>query len=418
MYKKTTLVLVALLLAYLPSAAQTYVPPQSKTHVIIANHGLNEFCKVGTSICMPPDPLANFKAYQDVKAGDLNGTNKLIVVYAASMNWPPPPGSNQNVNVWCELLLGSFVCFDFVGSGINGLGRLSYGVDLGDLNGDGNLDAVFSNWGQINRACYFDSIDKFKDANCKEIGPNPPGIGYPPKNPRSTAVALSDLNGDGALDAVFANATQASPNQRLRQNRICWGDPLNTHELYSGSLCEFIADIPAPSPSSPPYERDSWGVAVFNPSSNPDGFILFANRSAKNTVCFISSGSAYGPTGGQVNISCEEFGPTRNTWDVAISDLNLNGLPDAMYANENEDNLFCEFFPHGEPMYCDDYEMTGRDSRGVAIGDFNGDSLPDAIFSNYGNFNQVCFDFFDCKDFGIKDQRRFDLDVYPASLGP
>jgi len=81
------------------------------------------------------------------------------------------------------------------------------GVALGDLNGDGNLDAVFANGtDQQNRRCLGDAAGNFT-GGCADVSGD---------TNRSLAVALGDLNGDGDLDAVFANRGQV--------NRRCLGN--------------------------------------------------------------------------------------------------------------------------------------------------------------------------------------------------
>jgi hypothetical protein len=78
-------------------------------------------------------------------------------------------------------------------------------VALGYINGDGNLDAVFANDWQSNRLCLGDGAGGF---TCADVS----------ADTNSTwGLALGYINGDGNLDAVFAN-NNAQPN------RICEGD--------------------------------------------------------------------------------------------------------------------------------------------------------------------------------------------------
>jgi hypothetical protein len=68
-------------------------------------------------------------------------------------------------------------------------------VALGDLDGDGDLDALAANWLQPDKVWLNDGTATFS--------PSPQNIGYPPAQP-SWDVALGDLDGDGDLDAIIA----------------------------------------------------------------------------------------------------------------------------------------------------------------------------------------------------------------------
>jgi len=80
-------------------------------------------------------------------------------------------------------------------SAMNGLMLDTTDVGMGDLNNDGNIDAVFSNQNNfgvgINKACLGDGLGGFI---CNDIS----GVA---QNHRS--VSLGDFNGDNILDAIF-----------------------------------------------------------------------------------------------------------------------------------------------------------------------------------------------------------------------
>ncbi|MEM7397045.1 MAG: DUF11 domain-containing protein, partial [Verrucomicrobiota bacterium] len=71
--------------------------------------------------------------------------------------------------------------------------RSAFGVELGDLDGDGDLDAFVVNKGQANRVWLNDGAGFFSTPG-QELG-----------NGESIGVDLGDLDGDGDLDAYVAN---------------------------------------------------------------------------------------------------------------------------------------------------------------------------------------------------------------------
>ena len=65
---------------------------------------------------------------------------------------------------------------------------------LGDLDGDGDLDAFVANWGQSNQVLLNDGTGTFTEAPFQ-----------PPGSVQSVAVALGDLDGEGTVAAVDEN---------------------------------------------------------------------------------------------------------------------------------------------------------------------------------------------------------------------
>src|SRR5262245_9439228 len=75
-------------------------------------------------------------------------------------------------------------------------------VARGDVDGDGDLDVVFGNWGQPSRLCLNDGSGIFSDATAARMPV--PGPIY------TMAVALGDVDGDGDLDLVLGGYGQQS----------------------------------------------------------------------------------------------------------------------------------------------------------------------------------------------------------------
>ncbi len=92
---------------------------------------------------------------------------------------------------------------------------VSKGVEIGDVNGDGNPDIVIANMGAQSQLFFGDGKGNFKDVTETHL----------PKAVMQTAhIHLVDVDRDGDLDAVVANAsppkqTERRPEPSLRQRR-------------------------------------------------------------------------------------------------------------------------------------------------------------------------------------------------------
>ena len=95
----------------------------------------------------------------------------------------------------------------FIDSGQSLGNHRSDGVSLGDVDGDGDLDAVVANFDDGNQVWLNDGSGAFTDTG-QALGDHP-----------SSAVSLGDLDGDGALDAFVANNDQANRVWLNREGR-------------------------------------------------------------------------------------------------------------------------------------------------------------------------------------------------------
>jgi len=127
----------------------------------------------------------------EVALGFVNGDALLDVVFANVGSGFP--GGTPNRVCLGDGAGGFHSC-----SNVSGDSNRTFGVALNDLNGDSLLDAVFANRGlvgpQRNRVCLGDGVGGF---SCSDVSTD--GFG-------TNNVALGDVNRDGDLDAVFVNA--------------------------------------------------------------------------------------------------------------------------------------------------------------------------------------------------------------------
>ena len=130
----------------------------------------------------------------DIALGDLDGDGDLDA-FVANCDWGGLGGISPN-QVWLNDGSGAFT------APYPGLGTVcSTAVDLGDLDGDGDLDAFVANQdtpinpeGRPNQVWLNDGSGRFSDSS-QRLGDSD-----------SWDVRLGDLDGDGDLDAFVANA--------------------------------------------------------------------------------------------------------------------------------------------------------------------------------------------------------------------
>ncbi len=310
----------------------------------------------------------------NVALGDLDGDGD---VDAFVVN-----GYNESNRVWLNN------DGQFTDSGQSVGGQHSSEVALGDLDGDGDLDAFVAN-ATVNRVWLNDS--GIFTSNGQDLGTS-----------NSIAVALGDLDRDGDLDAFVANETQAN-RIWLNEGGIFSdsGQILGNHASRAVALGDIDGDGDLDAYVANYLQGDriwqnddgifsdteqelgdhhSWGVALGDVDGDGDLDALTANLDHHNRLwlntdgTFVDSGQSLG----------DHFG-----FDLALGDLDGDGDLDAVVANghsgsslvassgnrilRNNGGVFSDF---GQPL-------GDHASFGVALGDLDGDGDLDAFTANY-----------------------------------
>ncbi len=205
---------------------------------------------------------------------------------------------------------------------------LSTGVARGDLDGDGNLDAVFANNNQSNGVCLGNGTGGF--ISCSNVSAD---------TNASLSVALGFVDADATLDAVFANG--GFPTQ---PNRVCLGDGAGGFT----SCSNVSADT-----------NGSLSVALGFVDGDATLDAVFANVGQRNRVCL---GDGAGGFTSCSNVSAD----INNSRGVALGFVDADATLDAVFAN-NGRNRVCLGDGAGG-FACNDVSTDTNDSRGVALG--------------------------------------------------
>ncbi len=231
----------------------------------------------------------------------------------------------------------------------NGGQRLGDGdsrtVQLGDFDGDGDLDAFVVNHDEeANRVWVNDGAGVFTDSGQRL------GAAY------SWDLALGDLDGDGDLDAfVVNNKGQAS--------RIWVNDG-------QGDFSDSGQEI---------FNVDAHGAALADLDGDGDLDVMIADHGANNV--WQNDGN------GQFRDTGQRLG-TGDSWCVALADLNGDGAVDAFVGNLGYDNGEPNrvWLNDGKGVFQESGQPLGDASTiGVALADVDGDGDTDAFAANHGN---------------------------------
>ena len=279
---------------------------------------------------------ANFTATQlaggdgaGIAFGDLDGDGDLDAIKANTFWWPQ--------EIWKNGGNGDFT-ISTIGSSD------SRAVALGDLDSDGDLDAIVANygillppdiWGAPQDLLLNDGNGNF---TVSSLGG---GLSYD--------VALGDLDGDSDLDAIVVDALSGT-------HELWWNDGLGNFSITTVDR-----------------EDGSLGVALGDLDKDGDLDAILTKDGPQEL--WSNSG------GGIFTIST--FDNDTNSENVALGDLDDDGDLDAIITNIDQPQ---EVYKNdGQGNFTVAFTGGGGDSRAVAIGDLDKDSDLDAIIANAGD---------------------------------
>jgi len=229
-------------------------------------------------------------------------------------------------------------------------------VALGDVDGDGDLDALLGNRYQ-NRLYLNDGTGVFTDATAQ----------IPVDESYTNAVALGDVDGDGDLDAFLGNATP------YRQNRVYLNDG-------NGVFVDATSHIPVDL-------HRTFAVALGDVDEDGDLDAFIGNGSGDDNEpnrLILNDGFGF------FNDATSQIPPdVDGTAAIALGDVDGDGDLDAFVGNYGQNRLYLN---DGTGIFTDataQIPMDGDATSAVALGDVDGDGDLDAFLGNHYNGNRL-----------------------------
>jgi len=235
-------------------------------------------------------------------------------------------------------------------------------VALGDLDGDGDLDAFVANQGPNT---VFINQGGMQGGTAGEFSDSGMALG----SAFSEDVSLGDLDGDGDLDAFVANGSFDPSRIWVNTGN---GSFIGGESISGGGL-----------PSS--------AVALGDLDSDGDLDAFIARPNVRNLIVWNKGGAQSGTEGTftNQNESGNTF-PSESSRGIELGDLDGDGDLDAFVANSGESNSV--WINQGgsqsgtEGIFQSGSSLSGSAlSYAVALGDLNGDGDLDAVLANFGD---------------------------------
>ncbi len=224
-----------------------------------------------------------------------------------------------------------------------GTGTAPECVRLGDVNGDGRLDIITANAGNNDISVLLNNGNgTFGAPTTFDTDTHP------------TSIAVGDMNGDGKLDIVTANYATNDVS-------VLMGNGDGTFQSTVNYACG--------------NEPETVVVADLNGDGKPD----------IATVNYVGTASVLLNKGTGTFATHVDYTTGAGPYDLGVADLNHDGVPDLVTTNHNA-NTVSILYGNGNGTFQSKVDLaTGPGPFWVALGDFNGSGYGDLAVTNETN---------------------------------
>ena len=362
---------------------------------------------------------SSFTLFSGIAIADLNGDGRadLVTSNIFIADAPPHPGY-VTVSLQRAAAAGSFQ--DGVDYPVGSDPQI---VTTGDINNDGRIDILTT-------SIYDDNISLLEQSSVT-AGVFQPQINLPVADYPEGAV-FANINDDGFIDIVTTGSylalllnTPGNPSTFIdggtinTMDSVSWVDAgdidgdgrtdLAVADASNGSILVFLQD---PAPQQPGTFS---GMSVYSAGDQPISLELAdLDGDAKLDLVVANLGTPTDPDSASVSVLIQDHAPMARgefmvavdyrtgarSQDVAVGDLNDDGLPDIAVANAGSltsdcSDLFCEFTLNGSVSILLQDAVPGTFQGAVnipgigqplalAIGDLNADGLNDIAVADQG----------------------------------
>ncbi len=293
-----------------------------------------------------------------VAVGDVNGDgipDLAVANRCASSN----NCTNGSVSVLLGVGDGTFLTPPNYATG----GEYAYSVAISDVNGDGNPDVIVANECGNNNCPNGALSVLLGNGN----GTFQPAVNYATAGQDAYSVAVANLIPSGPPDLVVANE--------------CAID-----NCASGAVSVLLGNGDGTFQPAVPYATGgqtalSVAVADVNGDGTPD--LLVANESSNSVGVLLGNGD------GTFQPAVTYATSGNNAYSLAVADVNGDGFPDLVVANECAtggcaNGSISVLLGNGNGTFqaAATYPTAGQNTYSVAICDVNGDGMPDLVVAN------------------------------------